>query len=268
LGHIENKTITVDYWYTQGRDDRLAQIAAEIINSKPDVIVTSGTARVRAFKEATSTIPIVATSAGDLVGRGIVTSFARPGGNITGLTSIAPDISGKRLEILREMVPSAKRVGILYYPYEDDELKETVAAARILAIEVRGHMVNEKGQFPSVFASIQKAQPEALVIFSNAFTSFYRKEIVERAMQHALPTVCDGSEWVDTGCLVSYSPNRLDLYRRAAAFVDKILKGRKPADLPVEQPITFELVVNLKTAKALGLTIPPTILVRADRVIR
>jgi putative ABC transport system substrate-binding protein len=268
LGYNEGQNIVIEWRFAKGDEDRLPELAAELVRLKPDVIVTTGTQPARALKDATTTIPIVVASAGDLVGRGLVASLARPGGNITGSTSIAPDLNGKRLELLKEIVPRASRVAFLYQPHEKDELRELEIAARALGLRVQQLEVKQASQFQSAYGAMTRERADALIISRNPFTNSHRRSLIDLAAKHRLPAMCDGTEWTNAGCLISYSPNRTEGSRRAAIFVDKILKGAKPADLPVEQPMRFELVINLKAAKQLGLTIPPNVLARADKVIK
>jgi len=268
LGYIEGHNLIIEWRFAKGDENRLPELAAELVRLKPDVIVTRGTQPARALKDATTTIPIVVASAGDLVGRGLVASLARPGGNITGLTSIALDLNGKRLEILKEIVPRASRVAFLYLPHEQDELRALEAAARALGLQVQQHEVREASQFPSAYAAMSKERADALLISSNPFANSHRKPLIDLAAKHRLPAMCDGTEWTNAGCLISYAHNRAEGSRRAAVFVDKILKGTKPADIPVEQPMKFEFVINLKTAKQIGVTIPQWTLMKADKVIQ
>ena len=271
LGYIEGENILIEYRYGEGKLDRLPDLAAELVRLKVDVIVAVGQGSVRAAKNATKTIPVVAGSAGDLVGSGLVASLARPGGNLTGTTAIDPDLSAKRLELLRETFPKLSRVSVLGEQGnrgDQDELKETQGAARALGIQVQSLEVKDPRQFQSAYAAMIKKHAEALIIFHGTFTLFHRRQLLELAGKNRLPTMCAQAAWSDTGCLISYGPSRLDSFRRAAVFVDKILKGAKPADLPVEQPMKFELVINLKTAKQIGLTIPQSVLYRADKVIK
>jgi ABC-type uncharacterized transport system substrate-binding protein len=268
LGYIEGQNLIIEWRFAKGDETRLPELAAELIRLKPDVLATSGTQPARTLKDATTTIPIVVLSAGDLVGRGLVASLARPGGNVTGLTSISLDLNGKRLEILKEIVPRALRVAFLHNPHETDEVRELELAARALKLHLQPHEVREASQFPSAYAAMSKERADALLISRNPFTRSHRKELIDLAAKHRLPAMCDGTEWTNTGCLISYAHNRTEGSRRAAVFVDKILKGTKPADIPVEQPMKFELVINLITAKKLGLTIPQWTLMKADRVIR
>jgi putative ABC transport system substrate-binding protein len=268
LGYIEGQNIVIEWQFAKGNEDQLPKLAAELVRLKPDLIVTTGTQPTRALKDSTTTIPIVVTSAGDLVGRGLVASLARPGGNITGWTSIAPDLSGKRLELLTELVPRASRVAFLYQPHEKDELRELQIAARTLGLQVQQLEVQQASQFRTAYATMTREHADALLISSNPFTGSHRIQLIELAAKHRLPAMCDGTAWTNAGCVVSYSPDRTEGSRRAAVFVDKILKGAKPADLPVEQPTKFELIINLKTAKQIGVTIPPNVLARADMVIK
>jgi putative ABC transport system substrate-binding protein len=233
--------------------------------------VTVGTQATLAVKQASSTIPIVVAGAGDLVGAGLVASLARPGGNVTGSTNIDPDLSAKRLELLKESFPKLSRVAVLYRGGsggDDDELKETQAAARTLKIQVQPLAVKDPSQFSDTYAAMKKERAAALIIFHGSFTNFHRTQLVELAAKNRLPTMCGAPAWSDAGCLISYGHDRSHQGRRAAVFVDKILKGTKPADIPVEQPTKFELVINLKTAKQIGVTIPPNVLARADKVIK
>ena len=235
------------------------------------MIVTVGTPPVLAAKRATNTIPIVAANADNLVELGVVASLARPGGNITGSTRVDADFSARRLKLLKETIPKLSRVAVLAHGAlggDQEELKEVQDAARPLGIQIHSFTAQESGQFPGVYAEMLKQRAEALIFFVSAFTSFYRRQLVELAINNRLPMICGGANWMDVGCIMSYGPNVIELNRRAAIYVDKILKGAKPADLPVEQPTKFELLINLKTAKQIGLTIPPYVLARADRVIK
>ena len=211
-------------------------------------------------------------SAGDLVGGGLVASLAKPGGNITGSTGIASDLSGKRLELLKEVIPKASRVAVVWYPSkglsDDSEVKETEAAARQLGVKLQLVQVPDPNEFQSAYAEIAKQQANRVIIIQGAFTLTHRTQLVQLAAKHRLPSMCEQSAWTQDGCLMSYGRDQLSQWRRAAYFVDRILKGTKPADLPVEQPMKFELVINLKTAKQIGLTIPQSVLYRADKVIK
>ena len=272
LGFIDGQNIAIEYRYAEGKEERLADLAAELVRLRFDVIVTVGTLATRAVKQASSTIPIVVAGAGDLVGEGLVASLARPGGNVTGSTNIDPDLSAKRLELLKESLPKLSRVAVLYHGGpgggDDEELKETQAAAQTLKIQVQPLEVKDPAQFSDRYAAMKKERAAALIIFHGSFTAFHRTQLVELAAKNRLPTMCGEPAWSDAGCLISYGHDRSHQGRRAAVFVDKILKGTKPADIPVEQPMKFELIFNLKTAKQLGVTIPQSVLYRADKVIK
>ena len=268
LGYLEGKNIIVEYRYAEGRLDQLPELATEMVRLKPDVIVVGSTRFAEAAKQATSTIPIVVIG-GDVVGAGLVSSLAHPGGNVTGLTALSPDLSGKRLALLVDVVPKLSRVGVIWYPGRDeDELKQTEIAGRALGIAIQSIRVQAVKEFDSAYAAMKKERVNGVIVIQGGFTLFHRKELIHLAAKNQLPAMCEQSTWSDDGCLMSYGPSQTDRSRRAALFVDKILKGAKPADLPVEQPTKFELVINLKTAKQIGLTIPPNVLARADRVIR
>jgi len=272
LGYVEGKNVVLEYRYGEGKRERYVELATEMVRLKPDVIVVGGTGFTAAAKQATSTIPIVVGGAGDLVGTGLVASLARPGGNVTGSTDISPDLSGKRLELLKEAIPKARRVAVLWHEVagstDADEIKQTEIAARAFGINLQVVPVQAPDRFQDAFAAIKKGNADALVIVQGSFTIFHSKQLLELAAKNRLPTMCEGSNVIEAGCLISYGPDQTYGWHRAATFVDKILKGRTPADLPVEQPMKFELIINLKTAKQIGLTIPPNLLARADRVIR
>jgi putative tryptophan/tyrosine transport system substrate-binding protein len=272
LGYIDGKTITVEYRYAEGKLERLPELAAELVRLKVDVILLGGTDSIRAAKEATRTIPLVVGNAGDLVGTGLVASLAKPGGNITGSTTISPDLSGKRLELLKEVVPNVSRVAVIWNRQvggtTEEQVKETESAGRQFRLKIQSVVVREPSKFEGVYATMTKQGANAVIIIRDALTLFHRKKLAELAIKNRLPSMCEGQDFVDDGCLKAYGPDLLYLWRRAAVFVDKILKGAKPADLPVEQPTKFQLIINLKTAKQIGLTIPPNVLARADRVIR
>jgi ABC-type uncharacterized transport system substrate-binding protein len=235
-----------------------------------DVIVTYGTVGTLAVKRATTTIPIVMASSSDPVGRGLVASLARPRGNVTGLSSVSPDLSGKRLEPLREAIPKLTRVAVLWDPSAEDSanFKDTKVAARALNVQVQSLEVRSAEGFERVFKAATEKRAQGLIMLQSALTTTYATRIVGLAIQNRLPTMFAEGVYVESGGLMSYSPNHADLARRAAAYVDKILKGPKPRDLPVEQPTKFEFIVNLRTAKQIDLTIPPNVLARADRVIQ
>jgi putative tryptophan/tyrosine transport system substrate-binding protein len=271
LGYIEGQTIVIEYRWAEGEYDRFPDLVAHLIRLKVDVIVTAGTPGTLAAKQATKTIPIVMAVAGDAVGAGLVASLARPGGNVTGLTTIVQDLEGKRLELLKEVVPGLSRVGVLWNPVNPVNpiiFKQTQIAAQTLGLTVQTLDVRGVEEFEDAFAILARERPDALIMITDRFLLTHRKRIVEFMAQHRLPTMYPYRELVVEGGLLSYAPSYTDSFRRAATFVDKILKGTKPADLPVEQPMKFELVLNLKTAQALGLTIPPTLLFQADEVIR
>jgi putative ABC transport system substrate-binding protein len=271
LGYLEGQNIRIEYRWAEGKDDRYPVLAAELVGLAVDVIFTQGTAATLAAKQATNTIPIVAGGAGDLVGEGLVASLARPGGNVTGFTNIDPDLSAKRLQLLREVLPKVSRVAVLYHggPGGDqEELRETQTAAKKLGVQIQTLHVLEPDQFQHAYAAMTKERAEALIIFQGSFTRFHLRELLDLAVKMRIPTVCGTPEWSEAGALISYGHDRRDQFRRAATYVDKILKGAKPADLPVQQPMKFELIINLKTAKHLGMTIPQWTLMKADKVIR
>jgi len=271
MGYVEGKNIIIESRYAEGQEDRLPALAAELVGLKADIIVTNGTRATGAAKNATKTIPIVMAYDLDPIGSGYVVSLARPGGNITGLTNISPDLSGKRLEVLKEALPGISRVGVIWNP-EVPELvsafKETQNAARALGVQLQSLEVRGPDDFEGAFQAAIKGRARALIVLADALMARYRPQIVELEAKHKLPTMHQVSGWVEAGGLISYGAHLPDLYRRAATYVDKILKGAKPADLPVEQPTKFELVINLQAAKHLGLTIPQSIVYQADKVIK
>jgi len=269
LGRIEGRTITIEYRWAEGRDERFAEIAAEFVRLKVDIIVTSGTPQVLAAKQATSVIPIVFASAGDPVASGLVASLAQPGGNATGLSSLVADLAGKRLELLREVVPGLRRLAIMGNvgnPLTVLELGEAQAAAGALGLEVHTLEIRRAQDIAPAFEAL-KGRADALYVCIDALANANRIRINTSALGARLPTMHGSRDYAEAGGLMSYGPNYPDLFRRAADYVDKILHGAKPGDIPVEQPTRFDLVVNLTTAKALGLEIPPTLLARADEVI-
>ncbi len=271
LGYVEGQTIVIEYRWAEGGYDRFPDLVADLIRLKVEVIVTAGTPGTLAAKQATKTIPIVMAVAGDAVGAGLVASLARPGGNVTGLTTMAQDLEEKRLELLKDVVPGLSRVGVLWNlanPLSPIIFKQTQIAAQALGLTVQTLDVRGVEEFEDAFAIIARERPDALIMSADRFLLTHRKRIVEFIAKHRLPTMYPYREFVIEGGLMSYSPSYTDSFRRAATFVDKILKGTKPADLPVERPMKFELVINLKTAKALGITIPPIILFQADEVIQ
>ena len=271
-GYREGQNIVLHYRWAEGRIEAMPSLAAELVRLKVDVIVTSGTQAGLAAKRATTTIPIVLAAAGDAVGAGLVPSLARPGGNVTGLSTLLQELEGKRLEVLREIVPKANRVAVLMNPanpFTALAYKEMRTAAETLRITLQPAEVRVAEDFERVFAAIRKANPDALVVIADRPVLFsHRAQIVSFAAQQRLPAMYPYREFVEEGGLVVYGPNFVEMFRRAATYVDKILKGAKPADLPMEQSTSFEMVINLKTAKALGLTIPETLLATADEVIQ
>jgi putative ABC transport system substrate-binding protein len=268
LGWVEGRTVAIEVRWAEGHGERFAEVAAEFIRLKVDVIVTTGTA-VPILKQATSVIPIVFAISNDPLGSGIVASLSKPGGNATGLSQLATDLAGKRLELLREMLPSLSRVAALGNagnPTTAPEMLEVQIAARTLGFQIVTSEIRSAEEIPAVIGTL-KDRADALYLQSDPLMNTNRIQINTLALNARLPTFSGIRDYVEAGGLMSYGPNFPDLFRRAAEFVDKILRGAKPADLPVEQPTRFDLVVNLKTAKALGLTVPPTLLARADEVI-
>jgi ABC-type uncharacterized transport system substrate-binding protein len=271
LGYIEGNNIIIDWRYAEGKLDRLSELAAELVNLKVDVIVTAAPPPTRAAKQATVTIPIVMAFDDDPVGSGFVSSLARPGGNITGLSAQASEISGKQLEVLKEIVPNLARVGILgdvTRPGIPQALREINVAADAFHVQVQYLEVRAPKDIEVAFRAAIKERADALVVLGSPAVNLQQKQIAVLAVKNRLAVIYTNREFVEAGGFVSYGVSFADLFHRAAAYVDKILKGAKPADLPVEQPTKFELVINLKTAKQIGLTIPPNVLARADRVIR
>ena len=270
LGYVHGKNIAVEYRFAEDRNEQLPGLASELVRSQMDLIVTHATPAARAAKQATSTIPIIMVATGDPVGTGLVASLARPGGNITGLSIIDVGLAAKRLELLRGALPKLSRVAVLRNPANPGgqaQSKETEAAARSLGIEPQVVNVQDPRELKSAFAVIANAHVDALTVLADPMFLSHKKEIGDLAMAQRLPTVFARNENVDAGGLMSYGANLADLYRQASTYVDKILKGARPADLPVQEPTRMYLVVNLKTAKALGLTIPQSVLARADQII-
>jgi putative ABC transport system substrate-binding protein len=271
LGYVEGHNLMIEYRSADGRSERFPDLAAELVRLKVDVIMTRGTPAVLAAKNATGTIPVVMAASGDPVLSGVVASLARPGGNVTGLSAIVGEISGKRLELIREVVPGVSRVAALFNmsnPIDALQWKETESAAPSLRVQLQLLDVRKPGDLAGAFDAAVKQRAGALVVGLDALTWANHRPIVGLAAKHRLPAMYGGREFVDAGGLIAYGVSYPHLYHRAASFVDKIFKGAKPADLPVEQPTKFELVINLKTAKALGLTIPQSVLGRADEVIQ
>lgn len=272
LGYVEGQNVEVEFrWHPPERLDLLPGIAHELVRSNADVLVGSTTPEIIALKQATSTIPIVMITPSDPVGAGLIGSLARPGGNVTGLAWMSRDITGKRLELLKEAVPKASRVADLWDPRNPAlqvDFQEMQRAARTLGIKIHSAEVRDPNELVSAFSSIKRAHVDALIVQAGYLTMSHRKQIADLAVQHGLPSMFFAREYVDAGGLMSYGGSLSDLYRRSAYYVDRILKGARPADLPVEQPTKFQLIINMKTAKALGITIPEAILQRADEVLR
>ena len=271
LGYVDGKTVTYVGRWAEAKRDRLPGLAAGLVDLKVDVIVTLGGPAAEAAKEATSTIPIVIASPGDAVDTGLIASLARPGGNITGVTDPATELSAKRLELLKEAVPKASRIAVLWNA--DDRAmtlryREIERAARILRVAVQPLGVREPDDFDVAFSAMTRDRPAALFLVTDALTTLNRKRVLDFAAAHRIPAMYESGVPVRDGGLMSYGANPEDIFRRVAVYVDRILKGAKPGELPVEQPTRYYLLVNLKTAKALGLTIPPSLLGRADEVIQ
>ena len=269
LGYVEGRNLTIEYRSSENRE-RVTELAKEMAALNLNVIVTQGPA-ARSVGAATTVTPVVFGFSGDPVEAGFVNSLARPGRNMTGMTFMALDLAGKRLELLKEASPKISRVAIIAnrsHPGEQNELKETQTAAQALKVSLQYLSVTTPSDFDKAFEAIRKERPNAMLTFPDAFTLAYREKLADFAVKARLPSISGWKEYVEGGGLMSYGPNLNDSYRRLAQYVDKILKGAKPADLPVEQPTKFELVINLKTAKQIGVTIPPNMLARADRVIK
>jgi putative ABC transport system substrate-binding protein len=271
LGYVEGKNIVTEYRWAEGKIERLPDLAAELVRLKVDVIVTGGPAVNRSAKEATVTIPIVLGFDNDPVGNGFVASLARPGGNITGLSTHYPEISGKQVELLKEIVPKLSRVAVFgnsIQPGNPQALKETEFAGGALGVQLQYLDIQSLNDIETAFREASKGRADAVLVLGNVVVTSHPKQFAELAAKSRLAAVYWSPEFVEAGGLMAYSVSITDLFRRAATYVDKILKGAKPADLPVEQPTKFEFVINLKAAKQIGLTIPPNVLARADRVIR
>ncbi len=273
LGYVEGRNIVIEYRDAEGKFERLPALAAELVARKVDVIVAPSTVAALAVKHATRTLPIVFAGANDPVTDGLVTRLARPGGNVTGLSSLGPELAGKRLELLTQAVPGVSRVAVLWQPggsgerTEKDMLKEADVAARALGVQLQVVEARGPAELDRAFSDMTRAGAGALTVLGSPLFVNERRRLADLAAKNRLPAVYPGRLYVDAGGLLSYGPDLADLLRRAATYVDKILKGAKPADLPVQQPTKFELVINLKAAKALGLTIPPSVRGRADRVV-
>jgi putative tryptophan/tyrosine transport system substrate-binding protein len=271
LGYVEEKNIIIEYRYAEGKLDRLREIMAELVRLKVNLIVTAGPSATRAAKEATSIIPIVMALDYDPVGNGFVASLAQPGGNITGLSALYPEMSGKQLELLKEIVPGLSHVAVLgssTQPGNAHAVKETELAAAGFGVKLQYLNVLVPKDIEAAFGAATKGRTEAIVVLAGPVLLSHRTQVAESAVKSRIPVTYQASEYVEAGGLMSYGVTIADLHRRAATYADRILKGAKPADLPVEQPTKFELVINLKAARQIGLTIPPNVLARADRVIK
>ena len=272
LGYVEGTNIVIEYRFADGKLDRLPALAGELARLNVDVIIAGGGGLMaRAAKSATATIPIVMTNVEDPIASGLVTSLARPGSNVTGLTALHPELSAKRLELLRETVSNLSRVAVLWnsaHPEKATEFRETQAAARLLGVHVQSLEVQSPTDIDSAFEAATKGRVGAVICLPDPLTNTYQARIIELALKRRLPTMYTQRPPVAAGGLMSYGPNYADLFRRAATYVDRILKGSRPADLPVERPTRLELIINLKTAKQMGLTIPPNVLGRAEEIIR
>ena len=271
LGYVEGKNIVIEYRWADGKRERLSDLAAELVTLKVDVIVARNTPATLAAQRATTTIPIVMVGPGDPVRLGLVASLARPGGNITGLSLLATELTGKRLELLKEAFPKIARVAVLWNSGDSAmtlRVKEAETSAQALGVTLQRVGVQDPNDFERAFSTMSSQAADALLVTLDTFTALHQKRILEFAAKYRLPAMYERIDFVEAGGLMTYGPSLSEIFRRAAVFVDKILKGTKPADLPVEQPMKFEFVINLKTAKQIGVTIPPNVLVRADRVIR
>ena len=271
LGYVEGQTIAIEWRFSDGRAERFPELAAELVRLPVDVIVTADPAAISAAKQATSTIPIVMAVSGDPVGTGLIASLAQPGGNVTGLTNLAPELTGKRLQLLKEVVPGLSRVAALWNaanPAKSVEVRELQAAGGALGVRVRSLEVRSPDDFDPAFEAATRERPEALILIQDGLVVNIMPRIAEFATRMRLPTMGESPLFVEAGGLMSYGPSVLTIYRRAATYVDKILKGAKPGDLPVERPTRFEFIVNLRTARAIGLTIPESVLQQATEIIQ
>src|SRR6266542_4253494 len=271
LGYIEGKNILIEYRFVKGKPERVSDLAADLVAKRVDVIVTGGTVQGQAIQQLTTTIPIVLAVSGDPVGTGLVASLARPGGNVTGLSMISPDLAGKRLELLKEAAPKIARVGVLWDTLVPDntlDFKTTELAARVLGFKLQSLEVRSPEDLESALSTAARHRLDALVVIGGGVINSHQKRILAFEVKNRLPAIYETLWSAEAGGLMAYGVNFADLFRRAATYVDKILKGKKPADLPVEQPTKFEFIINLKTAKQIGLTIPPNVLARADKVIK
>lgn len=271
LGYVEGKNMTIEYRWGDGWNERLTGLAAELVQLNVDVVVTHGVAATAASQKASSMIPIICFACGELVATGLVASLARPGGNITGQTIIAPDVTGKRLDLLKKTVPGLTRAAILWNPdnpASGPEMEETEAAARLLGLQLQSFSVRDPDGFENAFSSMRSARAQAVLVVADAMFFGQRKQIARLAATNRLPTISWTGELAKAGGLMAYGPDMSEISRHAASYVDKILKGAKPADVPIGQPTKFEFVLNLQTARALGLKIPQSLVLRADEVIR
>jgi len=271
LGYVEGKNIVIEWRFAEGKLDRLPALAVELVRLKVDVVLTGGPASTRSAKQATATIPIVMAYDDDPIGSGFVASLARPGGNITGLSTLAPEISGKQLELLREITPKLSRVVLLgnaTQPGTPQALREINVAADAFGVQLQYLEIHALNDLETAFQATSKGRADAVFVLANPITFSQRRQVADLAVKSGLPAIYNRPEYVEDGGLVFYGVSYTDLFRRAATYVDKILKGTKPADLPVEQPTKFEFIINLKAAKQIGLTIPPNVLARADKVIK
>ena len=269
-GYEEGRNIVIEYRWADGKYEQFPALVAELIAAKVDAIVTAGTPAALAMKKETTTVPLVMVAVGDPVGTGLVPSLARPGGNLTGLSSIAPDLEGKRLQLLREVVPALSHVAMFINslnPFHVSSMRQARAAAQAMGIKLQLHDIRKSEDLDDAFAAIRKERPDALLILADRIFLHNRQRIVDFAKEQRLPNVNAYKELVEVGGLMSYGPSYEDMHKRAAIYVDKILKGAKPADLPIEQPSKFTFIINLKAAKALGVTVPSQLLALADRLI-
>ena len=270
LGYEEGRNIIIEYRWADGKYDRFPALVAELIAAKVDAIVTAGTPAALAVKKATTTVPLVMVAVGDPVGTGLVPSLARPGGNLTGLSSVAPDLEGKRLQLLREVVPALSHVAMFINslnPFHISSMKQARTAAQAMGIKLQLHDIRKSEDLDDAFAAIRKERPDALLILADRVFLHNRERMMDFTREQRLPNVNAYKELVEVGGLMSYGPSYEDMHKRAAIYVDKILKGAKPADLPIEQPSKFTFIINLKTAKALGVTVPSQLLGLADQLI-
>jgi putative tryptophan/tyrosine transport system substrate-binding protein len=270
-GYLEGRDIVVDYRYAEDNLERLREFAAELVRLKVDIIVTGGPISTRAGKETAGATPIVMAYEGDPVGSGLVTSLARPGGNITGLTSSAGELNGKRLELLKEAIPKLSRVAVIRNPGMStaaQALKDAQIAAQSLKLTIQPLEVQGPNDLEGVFAAAKKARAEGMIVVGDPVTFTHRRRVADLALKNRIATIHGQIQFAEAGAMMVYGPNDADMFRRAATYVDKILKGAKPGDLPIERPVKFDFIINLKTAKQLGLAIPPNVLARANRVIR